>query len=165
MCARFITAPFRPNVPPPPASRPLTFQLPAPYVPYTLRRTRLNASETFCALFLLSRIKGRFSTTRGSSNHRLFFSVFMIALESDLRQYLLEQVLLRRRPGNVFSPRDQSDGARDVLLPRMPTQRRAQVALRVGDGNRARLRHWRYQGTRSHLNLPRPLSENCSFTV
>jgi len=34
---------------------------------------------TFCALFLLSRLKGRFPAARGSSGHRLFISAFMIA--------------------------------------------------------------------------------------
>lgn len=83
MCARFITALFScPDVPPPPANGPPPAgPLPtlAAFIAYALHRTRLNASVTFCALFLLSRLKGRFPAARGSSGHRLFISAFMIA--------------------------------------------------------------------------------------
>jgi hypothetical protein len=83
MCARFITALFScPDVPPPPANGPAPATPPpalAPFIAYALHRTRLNASVTFCALFLLSRLKGRFPAARGSSGHRLFISAFMIA--------------------------------------------------------------------------------------
>ncbi|KAG8907268.1 hypothetical protein FRB99_004962 [Tulasnella sp. 403] len=83
MCARFITALFScPDVPPPPANG-STPQGPSPtlaaFIAYALHRTRLNPSVTFCALFLLSRLKGRFPAARGSSGHRLFISAFMIA--------------------------------------------------------------------------------------
>jgi hypothetical protein len=87
MCARFITALFscpdippisststtNPNAPPPPTPTLAVF------IAYALHRTRLNSSVTFCALFLLSRLKGRFPAARGSSGHRLFISAFMIA--------------------------------------------------------------------------------------
>ncbi|KAG8945467.1 hypothetical protein FRC04_000752 [Tulasnella sp. 424] len=83
MCARFITALFScPDVPPPPASGAApTGPQPtlAAFIAYALHRTRLASSVTYCALFLLSRLKGRFPAARGSSGHRLFISAFMIA--------------------------------------------------------------------------------------
>jgi hypothetical protein len=83
MCARFITALFScPDVPPPPTNGAAPTG-PAPtlaaFIAYALHRTRLTPSVTFCALFLLSRLKGRFPAARGSSGHRLFISAFMIA--------------------------------------------------------------------------------------
>ncbi|KAG8985868.1 hypothetical protein FRB93_005594 [Tulasnella sp. JGI-2019a] len=83
MCARFITALFScPDVPPPPPSG-ATPTGPSPtlaaFIAYALHRTRLSSSVTYCALFLLSRLKGRFPAARGSSGHRLFISAFMIA--------------------------------------------------------------------------------------
>ncbi|KAG8932619.1 hypothetical protein FRC03_000751 [Tulasnella sp. 419] len=85
MCARFITALFScPDVPPPSTSTSSSApSAPSPtlaaFIAYALHRTRLNQSVTFCALFLLSRLKGRFPAARGSSGHRLFISAFMIA--------------------------------------------------------------------------------------
>jgi len=83
MCARFITSLFScPDVPPPPTNG-STPSGPSPtlaaFIAYALHRTRLHQSVTFCALFLLSRLKGRFPAARGSSGHRLFISAFMIA--------------------------------------------------------------------------------------
>lgn len=51
----------------------------AKFIAYALHRTRLPGSVTFSALFLLSRLKGRFPGARGSSGHRLWISAFMIA--------------------------------------------------------------------------------------
>jgi hypothetical protein len=83
MCARFITALFScPDVPPLPTNGTApTGPSPtlAAFIAYALHRTRLSPSVTFCALFLLSRLKGRFPAARGSSGHRLFISAFMIA--------------------------------------------------------------------------------------
>ncbi|GFZ43055.1 hypothetical protein JCM24511_00773 [Saitozyma sp. JCM 24511] len=49
------------------------------FVAYALNRTRLSSTVTFAALLLLRRLKPRFPATRGSSGHRLFISVLMIA--------------------------------------------------------------------------------------
>ncbi|KAG8689803.1 hypothetical protein FRC08_010774, partial [Ceratobasidium sp. 394] len=49
------------------------------FVAYALHRTRLHSSVTFCALYLLSRLKDRFPAAHGSSGHRLYISAFMIA--------------------------------------------------------------------------------------
>jgi len=81
LCQRFIQALFAcPNRPPPSSASP---SAPTPglavFVAYALHRTRLHASVTFTALFLLSRLKSRFPAARGSSGHRLFISAFMIA--------------------------------------------------------------------------------------
>ncbi|KZO90343.1 hypothetical protein CALVIDRAFT_395293 [Calocera viscosa TUFC12733] len=51
----------------------------ARFIAYALHRTRLPSSVTYSALFLLSRLKGRFPGARGSSGHRLWISAFMIA--------------------------------------------------------------------------------------
>ncbi|EJT96746.1 hypothetical protein DACRYDRAFT_25558 [Dacryopinax primogenitus] len=51
----------------------------ARFIAYALHRTRLPPSVTYSALFLLSRLKGRFPGARGSSGHRLWISAFMIA--------------------------------------------------------------------------------------
>ena len=59
---------------PPAPSPPL-----ANFIAYALHRTRLHASVTFAALYLLQRLKARFPAARGSSGHRLFISAFMIA--------------------------------------------------------------------------------------
>ncbi|KAB5592473.1 hypothetical protein CTheo_4064 [Ceratobasidium theobromae] len=79
MCARFITHLFScPDVPPATSQSAVTPTL-AHFVAYALHRTRLHASVTFCALYLLSRLKNRFPAARGSSGHRLYISAFMIA--------------------------------------------------------------------------------------
>ncbi|QRV98145.1 Cyclin, N-terminal domain [Ceratobasidium sp. AG-Ba] len=79
MCARFITHLFScPDVPPATSSSAVTPSL-AHFVAYALHRTRLHSSVTFCALYLLSRLKNRFPAARGSSGHRLYISAFMIA--------------------------------------------------------------------------------------
>ncbi|CAE6439594.1 unnamed protein product [Rhizoctonia solani] len=79
MCARFITHLFScPDVPPATSQSAVTPSL-AQFVAYALHRTRLHASVTFCALYLLSRLKNRFPAARGSSGHRLYISAFMIA--------------------------------------------------------------------------------------
>ncbi|GJJ08459.1 hypothetical protein Clacol_002677 [Clathrus columnatus] len=78
---RFIRALFScPDRPPPSTTTPPSPTPPlANFVAYALHRTRLHASVTFTALFLLSRLKSRFPAARGSSGHRLFISAFMIA--------------------------------------------------------------------------------------
>ncbi|CCO29291.1 hypothetical protein BN14_03299 [Rhizoctonia solani AG-1 IB] len=79
MCARFITHLFScPDVPPATSQSVVTPSL-AHFVAYALHRTRLHSSVTFCALYLLSRLKNRFPAARGSSGHRLYISAFMIA--------------------------------------------------------------------------------------
>ncbi|CAE6350386.1 hypothetical protein RSOLAG22IIIB_04743 [Rhizoctonia solani] len=79
MCARFITHLFScPDVPPATSQSAVTPSL-AQFVAYALHRTRLHSSVTFCALYLLSRLKNRFPAARGSSGHRLYISAFMIA--------------------------------------------------------------------------------------
>ena len=79
MCARFITHLFScPDVPPATSQAAVTPSL-AHFVAYALHRTRLHSSVTFCALYLLSRLKNRFPAARGSSGHRLYISAFMIA--------------------------------------------------------------------------------------
>lgn len=79
MCARFITHLFScPDVPPATSQTAVTPAL-AQFVAYALHRTRLHSSVTFCALYLLSRLKNRFPAARGSSGHRLYISAFMIA--------------------------------------------------------------------------------------
>ncbi|KZT72316.1 hypothetical protein DAEQUDRAFT_763048 [Daedalea quercina L-15889] len=81
LCARFVTHLFAcPDLPPlstatPPAPSPPL----ALFIAYALHRTRLHASVTFAALYLLQRLKARFPAARGSSGHRLFISAFMIA--------------------------------------------------------------------------------------
>ncbi|KAG8690744.1 hypothetical protein FRC08_010430 [Ceratobasidium sp. 394] len=79
MCARFTTHLFScPDVPPATSQSAVTPSL-AHFVAYALHRTRLHSSVTFCALYLLSRLKNCFPTARGSSGHRLYISAFMIA--------------------------------------------------------------------------------------
>ncbi|KAG9096133.1 hypothetical protein FS749_009072 [Ceratobasidium sp. UAMH 11750] len=66
MCARFITHLFScPDVPPATSQSAVTPSL-AHFVAYALHRTRLHSSVTFCALYLLSRLKNRFPAARGS---------------------------------------------------------------------------------------------------
>jgi hypothetical protein len=53
------------------------------FIAYALHRTRLHASVTFTALYLLLRLrpqglKARFPAAKGSSGHRLFISAFML---------------------------------------------------------------------------------------
>ncbi|KAF8593672.1 hypothetical protein BDV93DRAFT_566267 [Ceratobasidium sp. AG-I] len=52
---------------------------PVHFVAYALHRTRLHAMVTSRALYLLLRLKHRFTAARGSSGHRLYISAFMIA--------------------------------------------------------------------------------------
>ncbi|KAJ3485067.1 hypothetical protein NLI96_g5214 [Meripilus lineatus] len=80
-CAHFVTHLFAcPDLPPPSTANPPT---PSPtlaiFIAYALHRTRLHASVTFAALYLLQRLKARFPAARGSSGHRLFISAFMLA--------------------------------------------------------------------------------------
>ena len=80
-CAHFVTHLFAcPDLPPPSTTNPPT---PSPtlamFIAYALHRTRLHASVTFAALYLLQRLKARFPAARGSSGHRLFISAFMLA--------------------------------------------------------------------------------------
>lgn len=49
------------------------------FISYALHRTRLHESVTYAVLYLLQRPKTRFPAARGSSWHRLFISVFMLA--------------------------------------------------------------------------------------
>ena len=49
------------------------------FIAYALHRTRLPESVTYASLFLLQRLKARFSAAKGSSGHRLFISAFMLA--------------------------------------------------------------------------------------
>lgn len=81
VCARFVTHLFAcPDLPPPSSSNPPTPSPPlAMFIAYALHRTRLHASVTFAALYLLQRLKARFPAARGSSGHRLFISAFMLA--------------------------------------------------------------------------------------
>ncbi|TFK33907.1 hypothetical protein BDQ12DRAFT_585610, partial [Crucibulum laeve] len=77
ICARFITSLFAcPELPP--SSMQSQQKLPY-FIAYALHRTKLHGSVTFAALMLLSRLKNRFPTVRGSSGHRLFITAFMIA--------------------------------------------------------------------------------------
>ncbi|GBE84351.1 hypothetical protein SCP_0603290 [Sparassis crispa] len=81
LCAKFVTNLFAcPDTPPVSTTHP---PVPSPplglFIAYALHRTRLNASVTFAALYLLQRLKARFPAARGSSGHRLFISAFMIA--------------------------------------------------------------------------------------
>ncbi|KAI0037559.1 hypothetical protein FA95DRAFT_1462545, partial [Auriscalpium vulgare] len=81
LCPRFdvhlFTSPDLPSLPAPPHRRP---QPPTGHsIAYALHRTRLHASVTFAALYLLQRLKGRFTAAMGFSGHRLFISAFMIA--------------------------------------------------------------------------------------
>jgi hypothetical protein len=81
LCARFVSHLFAcPDAPPPPAPPSTT---PTPrldhFIAYALHRTRLHASVTFAALYLLQRLKARFPAAKGSSGHRLFISAFMLA--------------------------------------------------------------------------------------
>ncbi|RDX49288.1 hypothetical protein OH76DRAFT_1439000 [Lentinus brumalis] len=81
LCSRFLTHLFAcPDLPPlstavPPAPTPPL----ANFIAYALYRTKLHASVTFGALYLLQRLKARFPAARGSSGHRLFISAYMIA--------------------------------------------------------------------------------------
>ncbi|KAF8237714.1 hypothetical protein L208DRAFT_1201237, partial [Tricholoma matsutake] len=50
-----------------------------PYLIAYLCIAQMHSCVTFAALVLLQRLKGHFSTARGSSGHRLFISAFMIA--------------------------------------------------------------------------------------
>ncbi|KDQ57145.1 hypothetical protein JAAARDRAFT_178726 [Jaapia argillacea MUCL 33604] len=87
MCARFVTHLFAcPDLPTPPPLHPSTSTaplLPSPplarFIAYALHRTRLHASVTFAALYLLQCLKVRFPAAQGSSGHRLFIAAFMIA--------------------------------------------------------------------------------------
>ncbi|KAG9121254.1 hypothetical protein FRC07_002873, partial [Ceratobasidium sp. 392] len=79
MCTRFITHLFScPDVPPATSQSAVTPSL-ARIVAYALHRTRPHSSVTFCALYLLSRLKKRFPAARASSGHRLYIFAFMIA--------------------------------------------------------------------------------------
>jgi hypothetical protein len=79
ICARYINNLFHcpDQQPPPPASSPPK-DLPR-FIAYALHRTRLTPSVTFAALYLLQRLKSRFTEATGSSGHRLFIAAFMIA--------------------------------------------------------------------------------------
>jgi hypothetical protein len=44
-----------------------------------LHRTRLRPSVTFATLYLLQHLKAHFLTAKGSSEHPLFISAFMLA--------------------------------------------------------------------------------------
>lgn len=81
VCARFVSHLFAcPDLPPPSTANPPTPSPPlAMFIAYALHRTRLHASVTFAALYLLQRLKARFPAARGSSGHRLFISAFMLA--------------------------------------------------------------------------------------
>ncbi|KAH9942195.1 uncharacterized protein BXZ73DRAFT_97614 [Epithele typhae] len=82
LCARFVTHLFAcPDLPPlVSTSIPPAVPLPlASFIAYALHRTRLHTSVTFAALYLLQRMKARFPAARGSSGHRLFITIFMIA--------------------------------------------------------------------------------------
>ncbi|KAI0037291.1 hypothetical protein FA95DRAFT_1621732, partial [Auriscalpium vulgare] len=81
LCARFVSHLFAcPDLHPLPSPPTNT---PNPrlehFIAYALHRTRLHASVTFAALYLLQRLKARFPAAKGSSGHRLFISAFMIA--------------------------------------------------------------------------------------
>ncbi|TCD64563.1 hypothetical protein EIP91_003921 [Steccherinum ochraceum] len=81
ICARFVSHLFAcPDVPPVSSAHPSAPTPPlAAFIAYALHRTRLHASVTFAALYLLQRLKARFPAARGSSGHRLFISAFMLA--------------------------------------------------------------------------------------
>jgi hypothetical protein len=49
------------------------------FIAYALNRTKLHTSVAYSALVLLSRLKARFPSAKGSSGHRLFISAFMIS--------------------------------------------------------------------------------------
>ena len=49
------------------------------FIAYALHRTKLHSSVTYAALVLLQWLKARFPTACGSSGHRPFISLFMIA--------------------------------------------------------------------------------------
>ena len=53
------------------------------FIAYALHRSCLRESVTYASLFLLERLKARFSaamgSSGGSSGHRLFISAFMLA--------------------------------------------------------------------------------------
>ncbi|KAG8761897.1 hypothetical protein FRC11_012457 [Ceratobasidium sp. 423] len=53
----------------------------AHFVAYALHRTCLHSLVTFCALYLLSHLKNRFPAARGSLDHHLYISAFMIAFK------------------------------------------------------------------------------------
>ncbi|KAJ7845558.1 hypothetical protein B0H14DRAFT_2305049, partial [Mycena olivaceomarginata] len=67
----FVCPPF------PPQSTHSQAKLPY-FIAYALHHTKLHQSVTYAGLVLLQRLKACFPTTRGSSGHRLFISVFMI---------------------------------------------------------------------------------------
>ncbi|KAG9074044.1 hypothetical protein FS749_014439 [Ceratobasidium sp. UAMH 11750] len=79
MCARFITHLFScPDIPPATSQSTVTPSL-AHFVAYALYRTRLHLSVTFCAFYLLSRLKSRFPTVCSASGHRLYISALILA--------------------------------------------------------------------------------------
>ena len=121
LCARFITHLFACPEYPPSSTRP---QVEPPIViVYALHRTKLHQAVTFTVLVLLQRLKTRCPTARRSSGHRLFISASMIA-SSHLRHHLQQLVLVHRSPRHIKLPRDQSDGARDVLVSRLGSPHR-----------------------------------------
>ncbi|KAJ4482204.1 hypothetical protein J3R30DRAFT_3699623 [Lentinula aciculospora] len=77
LCARFITHLFGCPERPPNQSG-WHVELPY-YIAYAIYRTKLPECVVFSALALLQRLKSRFPSAKGSSGHRLFISVFMIA--------------------------------------------------------------------------------------
>ncbi|KAI0315301.1 hypothetical protein OF83DRAFT_1028823, partial [Amylostereum chailletii] len=82
LCARFVYHLF-PCPKYPPAGSATTTTVPSPsldiFIAYALHRTKLHSSVTFAALYLLQCLKARFPAANGSSGHRLFISVFMLA--------------------------------------------------------------------------------------
>jgi hypothetical protein len=129
LCGRFITHLFTcPEYPP--TSSGSNTKLPH-FITYALHRTKLHSSVTFALLVLLQRLKARFPTARGSSGHRLFISAFMIASKVICDDTYSNKSWSIVGQGDVSAARDQSDGVRDVSIPRLGAQRRTVDAERV----------------------------------
>ncbi|VDC01763.1 unnamed protein product [Peniophora sp. CBMAI 1063] len=79
LAARFVSHLFAcPDQPAPAAGQQAPARLDH-FIAYALHRTCLPESVTYASLFLLQRLKARFSAAKGSSGHRLFISAFMLA--------------------------------------------------------------------------------------
>ena len=83
-------------------------------------------------------IAGLTATTEGSRPYGLRFLgpstvyiCFHDRIKGHLRRHLFEQVVEHSRAGDVSAARDQSDGARDVSIPRLGAQRRTVDVERV----------------------------------
>jgi len=99
---------------------------------------RLRSAPDETTLIRDFRIAGLAASTEGSLPYgsrflgpSTVYICFHDRIKGHLRRHLFEQVVEHSRAGDVSAARDQSDGARDVSIPRLGAQRRTVDAERV----------------------------------